>query len=78
MYISGDYYITCSRTGFKIRLSEAVVDGQTGLMVKRGWDDAKHPLEQRLTPRKPYVPSVVQPESTDTFLTTNQVTVSDL
>jgi hypothetical protein len=77
-YIPGDYYLTCARTGFKIRRSDAVVDCDTGLIVKRGWDDAKHPLEQKLTPRKPYVPALVRPEPEDHFLTSNEVTASDL
>lgn len=78
MYIPGDYYITCSRTGQKIRLSDSVVDGQTGLMCKRGWADPAHPLEQRLHERKPYVPTMVQPEPDEHYLTANEVTASDL
>lgn len=77
-YVPGDYYVTCMRTGQKIRRSEAVVDGANGMIVKRGWDDPKHPLEMRLTPRKPYVPTFVSPEPEDHFLSDNEVTASDL
>lgn len=77
-YIPGDYFLTCARTGQKIRRSQAVVDGQTGLIVKRGHEDPKHPLEMKLLPRKPYVPTLVRPEPEDHFLSSNEVTASDL
>lgn len=77
-YMPGDYFLVCARTGQKIRRSQAVVDGQTGLIVKRGWEDPKHPLEMKLLPRKPYVPTLVRPEPEDHFLSANEVTASDL
>lgn len=77
-FIPGDYFLICARTGFKIRRSEAVVDAETGLIVRRGWDDPKHPLEMKMTPTKPYVPPLVRPEPEDHFLSPNEVTASDL
>lgn len=74
----GDYWIICNRTGFKIRRSEAVTDGENGMIVKRGWADPKHPNEMRLKPRKPYVPTYVSPEPADHFLEANEITASDL
>lgn len=78
MYRRGDYYLICSRSGQKIRRSEAVTDGETGMIVKRGWEDPKHPLEMRLTPRKPFSPTYVSPEPADNFLEANEITASDL
>lgn len=78
MYRRGDYFLICQRSGQKIRRSDSVTDERTGLIVKRGWEDAKHPLEMPLKPRKPYAPTYVSPEPADRYLTANEVTESDL
>lgn len=78
MYIRGDYYVLCNRSGEKIRRSDAVTDGETGMIVKRGLEDPKHPNEMRLKPRKPFAPTYVSPEPADNFLAVNEITASDL
>ena len=78
MYIRGEHYLTCMRSGEKIRRSDAVIDGQTGMIVKSDYADPKHPNEMRLMPRKPVVPSLISPEPTDYFLTANEISESDL
>lgn len=76
-YIKGDYYLTCQRTGEKIRRSEAVKQWD-GLIVKKGHEDPKHPLEYPMTPTKPYVPTFVSPEPADHFVEPGDVTENDL
>jgi hypothetical protein len=77
-YRKGDYFLTCQRTGEKIRRSEAVTDGDSGMIVKRGLADPKHPNEMPLKPRKPHSPTYVSPEPADHFLEANEITASDL
>jgi len=78
MYRRGDNYVICQRSGEKIHRSDSVIDGDNGMIVKRGLEDPKHPLEIRMTPSKPRVPSRISPEPDDNFLTANEITASDL
>ena len=76
MFIKGDYYVLCQRTGLKIHRSEAVKDPY-GFIVKRGHEDPKQPQESILPPRVERQPTFVSPESVDVFLGPNDVEASD-
>lgn len=67
MYVPGDYYLHCMRTGQKIRRSEAVRDAY-GYIVKRGHEDPKHPQENVPPPRVLKPPTFVSPEPQDSFI----------
>lgn len=76
-YRPGDYYLTCQRTGEKIRRSQAVRQWDS-LIVKKGHEDPKHPLDMPRHPSKPYVPTFTSPEPPDRFIGPGDVTEDDL
>jgi hypothetical protein len=76
MYIKGDYYLLCMRTGKRIRRSEAVKDAY-GYIVHRDHADPKHPQEQARGLRIENIPTFISPEPTDAFLSANDVQESD-
>lgn len=73
MYIAGDPYVLCQRTGFKVRKSQ-VVREWTGLRVLKGHEDQRHPSDKKKALRDKQVFRRAVPEPSDIFLALNQVT----
>lgn len=71
-----DYWLLSDATGFKIRRSQSVKQ-YDGLVVERGYEDEKHPLEHRIQPRPDRPPRIVRPEPEDVFIT-DEITADDL
>lgn len=67
-YKSGDWYLLCEATGWKIRRSDAVQQWD-GAWVHKDFVDVKHPLEDPRTPSKQYPVYPTRSEPTDTFVT---------
>lgn len=70
-------YLICDRSGFRASFSEGLVTEWNGRMVLRRFSEGRHPQDfvravtetNRSSPR---------PEQADTFLSTNEVSASDL
>lgn len=77
LYRPGDYYLQCDRCGFKIRRSDARKTWDGLLVCGKDWEP-RHPQDYiKVTPDKQYVEEP-RSEGADTFLSTNQVSASDL
>lgn len=79
MYKPGDYYVICDMSGEKVYRSECVKQWD-GLIVKREYADARHPLDLQKPPKGERVPKETRPESVDLFIGDDvpNVTADDL
>jgi hypothetical protein len=78
-YVPGDWYVICDYSGFKIKRSEARMTWD-GYLVKACFWEPRQPQDfVRGTRDKISVtPGQTRGESTDDFLTDNEVTVDSL
>lgn len=73
VYVDGDVWVLCDRTGMKVRMSQTRKEWN-GLRVRKESWEPRHPQDfVRGVPDDQRVADA-RPESADTFLTTNQVT----
>ena len=76
-YTSGDHYVICDRCGFKVRRSDARKTWDNLIVCPFDFEE-RHPLDfVRGRKDKIYVDDP-RPEPADVFLTTNQISQSDL
>lgn len=76
-YRSGDNYVICEMSGFKIRRSDSR-KMWNGLVVHKRFWEPRHPLDMiRSKSDKQSVPDP-RPEPEDVFVGTNEVTVDSL
>ena len=75
---AGDPYVLCARTGFKVRISDTVIEPRTRLRVLKGHDDPEHPQDYVRAKRDTQVFRGNYSEPEDRFLGTNEVTVASL
>lgn len=76
-YISGDPWVICDRTGFKVRMSETRREWN-GSRVRWQSFEERHPQDfVRGVVDRQAVPDA-RPEAEDVFLATNEVQASDL
>lgn len=76
-YRPGHYKQIDDRTGFEIRAPFSAREW-TGLVVRDGTQDPKHPQEYVRGVRDYQAPPDPSPEPNDTFLSPNQITADDL
>jgi len=70
-------YLVCDRTGFLVTVDEGLVEEWQGLKVRRKSFERRHPQDfVRSVPENLH--GSERPEQTDRFLTTNEVSASDL
>lgn len=76
-YTPGDYYCLCDRCGFKIRRSDAKKTWDNLIVCPNDFEE-RHPQDfVRGRKDKIYVDDP-RPEPEDVFLTTNEISASDL
>lgn len=78
-FVSGDWYIICDYSGFKIKRSEARLTWD-GYLVRKDFWEPRQPQDFVRGRRDKIAapPSQTRGEATDTFVTANQVQASDL
>lgn len=73
----GDFRVICDRSGFMCWASETVMEAHTGLRVKRGFEDRRHPQDFVRGVRDDQRVRNPRPEPEDTFIVT-PITPADL
>ena len=74
----GDSYVLCQRSGFKVRLSDTIIEPRTRLQVLRSWADPEHPQDRIRAKRDKQVFRRNTSEGPDRFLAVNEITAADL
>ena len=72
-----DNELVCDRTGFVVSRAEGLVREWNGLMVRKKSFEKRHP-QDFVRSRGEQQTGSIRPEQPDTFLSTNEVSVSDL
>lgn len=70
-------YLICDRTGFKIPVSEGLVEEWNGRMVRKESWEARHP-QDFVKGRGETLNGSPRPEQEDTFVDVGEVSASDL
>lgn len=73
-YIPGGAYTICQRTGFKVRISDTVIEPRTRLRVHKDHADPIHPQDHIRAKRDKQVFRKAVSEPADVFLALNEVT----
>lgn len=76
-YTSGDHYIICDRCGFKVRRSQARKTWDNLIVCPFDFEE-RHPQDFRRGRKDKIYVDDPRPEGSDTFLSTNEVSASDL
>lgn len=64
----GDPWVICDRTGYKVRMSQTVVEPETGLRVRRESVDPPHPADSFVYVPKDDSVSDARPGAPDKFV----------
>jgi hypothetical protein len=78
-YVPGDYYLVCDYSGFKIKRSEAKMTWD-GFLVRKDFWEPRQPQDfvRGLRDKITVAPGQTRGESTNDFLTDNEVQPGDL